>query len=273
MVQLAHELKAEELPPLVQLKVVKEGSPRQGVDYFDLRPDQIVFDTPCAIARVFRSTAQTQTWTISAAGSSDANARPLTFRWVLLQGSADRVKIEPSKENGAEATLTIQWPERFPLEPNSKMESNRVDIGVFANNGASVSAPAFVSFYFPDSETRKYDAKGQLESVEYRPQSAGGNYADPAVYTAREWRDEYHRDASGKLKGWTRTRKTGSEDFNSEGMLILEKDSLGRAKKARAVRYMASGKPNSQPILETQPTGDELNYQYDSDTDFIGKKK
>lgn len=271
MVNLAHDLKPDELPPLVQLKVIKEEAPRNGIEFFDVASSQTLFDTPCAIARVFRSTAQSQTMTVSTAGSRDANSRPLTYRWVLLQGTVEHVKIEPSKENGAEATLTIQWHERFPLEPGSKMESNRVDIGVFANNGVNWSAPAFVSFYCPDSETRKYDDKGLIESVEYKSRAEGGNYADPAIYTMRDWRDIYHRDAQGRICGWTRTRKTITEDFNADGMLVIEKDNLGRAKKARAVKYITRPvKPNTAPILETQPFGDEITYTYESDVDLIG---
>ncbi len=272
MIKMAHDLKPDELPPLVQLKVVKEEAPRHGIDFFDLASSQTLFNTPCAIACIFRSTAQAQTLTVSAAGSRDANSRPLTFRWVLLLGTAARVKIEPSKENGAEATLTIQWHERFPLEPDSKMESNRVDIGVFAHNGVNWSAPAFVSFYCPDSETRKYDAKGLIESVEYISRAEGGNYADPAVYTARDWRDDYRRDAQGRICGWTRTRKGVTEDFNADGMLILEKDAAGRAKKARAVRYIAHPvNANTSPKLETQPFGEEIIYTYESDADLIGR--
>jgi hypothetical protein len=226
---------------------------------------QKLFDTPCAIARIYRSTAQSQTFVVGGAGTRDANGRALTFRWVLLQGTPERVKIEPNPANGgSDATLTIQWHPRFPIEANSKLESNRVDIGVFANNGSEWSAPAFVSFYFPDSETRTYDAVGRIASVEYVSKAEGGNYVDPAVYTARDWRDEYHRDVQGKLLGWTRTRKGAVEDFNAEGLLVIEKDNLGRAKKARAVRYgLRPGKPNSSPILGEQAVGEEMTYTYD----------
>ena len=52
MVRTAHDLKPDEIPPLVQLRVVEEDAARAGVDYFEAGDAEKVFDTVSAIARV-----------------------------------------------------------------------------------------------------------------------------------------------------------------------------------------------------------------------------
>jgi hypothetical protein len=47
------------------------------------------------------------------------------------------------------------------------MESNRVDIGLFALAGEQVSAPAFFCVTTLDNEDRKYDDNGRLLSITY----------------------------------------------------------------------------------------------------------
>ena len=54
MVTLAHGIKPEVLPPMVQLKVLEEDRGVVGRDYFDAGPRERLFDTPCAVARVVK---------------------------------------------------------------------------------------------------------------------------------------------------------------------------------------------------------------------------
>src|SRR2546425_10792004 len=56
MVRLAHEMTSNNVPPMVQLRVVEEDHPVVGRDYFDVGARETLFDTPCVIARVWRST-------------------------------------------------------------------------------------------------------------------------------------------------------------------------------------------------------------------------
>jgi YD repeat-containing protein len=115
-----------------------------------------------------------------------------------------------------------------------------------------------VTFYCPDSEHRTYDDAGRIKAVEYRPQAAGGNYADPAVYTPRNWRDEYQYDDDGKLAGWTRIRGEMREEFTHEGHLVVERDDRGRPAKVRQVSYQArQPKPGQAPTLQ-QIVADEV---------------
>lgn len=162
MIQMAHDLQPDNLPPLVQLKVLEEDQPVRGKDFFDVHAGEKLADTPGVIARIFRGTNQKRRMVVSAAGSVDLAKKPLTYTWVLLRGDPQRVTIRP---RGAEAEIIVQHHERRPIAPGSAMESNRVDIGVFAHNGAHHSAPAFVTWYSLDSEARTYDDAGKIVEI------------------------------------------------------------------------------------------------------------
>ena len=272
MVKLAHEIKADEIPPMIQLQVVKEDDFVRGIHYFEPVPTEKLFDTPAAIARVWRSTARERRMVVTAATSYDANSRPLKFHWAVLQGRPERIEIKPLKEDGSLVEIKLQWHERFPISEGSKMETNRIDIGAFAHNGAHYSAPAFVTFYCLDDETRKYNAAGQPEAMEYKSLAKGGNYADPAVHTLRDWRDEYQYDDGGRLTGWTRIRGEEREFFTAHGHLIVEKDAQGRAAKAKAVIYVVKDfQPGKAPFIEQIPEENILVYEYASDADRVGQ--
>lgn len=254
MVTMAHDMRVDRLPPMIQLQVIDEDLPRQGVDFFDALSSERLFDTPAAIARVHRTVARERRMVVSASKSFDVNGKPLRFHWVLLQGVSDQVQIMPRKDDPSTVELRIRWHDRFPIAKDSPMESNRVDIGAFAHNGDYYSAPGIVSVYFPDSEARRYRSDGQIESVDYRSQSSGGNYVDPLVYTSRDWRDEYHYDGEGRLAGWTRVRGGAKEEFTANGELILEQDATGKPLKTSAVMYRAKRDQADRPhVLEQIP--------------------
>jgi YD repeat-containing protein len=152
------------------------------------------------------------------------------------------------------------------------METNRIDIGAFVHNGAYYSAPGFVTFYCLDDETRKYNAAGQPESIEYKSLAKDGNYADPAVHTLRDWRDEYQYDDAGRLTGWTRFRGEEREFFTAHGHLVIEKDSLGRAAKAKSVTYVVKDyNPKQAPMMDQISEENILVYEYATDADRVGK--
>jgi hypothetical protein len=250
MVRLAHEIPADRVPPMIQLQVVDEDKPQVGIDYFEAGPAEALFDTPAAIARVYRTTARERRMVVTAATSYDVNDRPLSYHWAVLQGRPEDVRIVPLKDDGSLVEIRVRWHERFPVGPESKMETNRVDIGAFVHNGAYYSAPGIVSVYCLDSEARKYNDAGQIEFVEYRSQAGGGNYADPAVHTPRDWRDEYHYDA-GRFSGWTRIRGEAREEFTADGQLVLERDAAGKPLKTSRVKYQAKqDRPNQAARLE-----------------------
>ena len=165
MVQKAHAIRADSIPPVVRLAVVEEDSARNGKDYFEpAYLTEKLADTPTVIARIYRSRAGKRRIVVKATDSFDVNKRPLTFRWVVLRGDPKHVAIKP-RMAGTEAEVVIDYHARAPIAAGSAMESNRVDVGVFANNGVHDSAPAFITSFSLDTEARTYDAKGRVSEI------------------------------------------------------------------------------------------------------------
>jgi hypothetical protein len=273
MVRMAQAMTPDAVPPVVRLAVKEEDGPRPGADYAAATPGEVLFDSACAVARVWQRAARTRRMVLNTESSFDPNERALTYRWVLLQGDPARVAITPLTPNGSVAELRVTWHDRFVVPSEDRIASNRVDIGVFASNGAQWSAPAFVTFFCPDSVARRYDDAGRLTSIEYRSVAQGGNYADPIAFTPRDWRDELHYDASGHLLGWTRSRGSAVEEFTAEGWLTIEKDEHGRPLVAREVRYVADSAGPDGPLLRQIPTTALHRFQYFSAEDRRGRSE
>lgn len=249
MVTLAHSLTPDSLPPLVLLKIVEEDQPVVGRDYFDVSPREVLLNTPCAIARVVKSSKYERRMVLSAEGSRDLRQKLLKYHWVVLRGDPQRIEIKPQGERGETAEIKVGYHERQPVTPDDKLESNRVDIGVFAHNGDHYSAPAFVSFLYLDNERRAYDDQHRIVSIDYTDPAVKDNYVDPILDFTKNWRDEYHYAKDGSLTGWTRLRGKDSEEFTAEGRLVLTKDDQGKPTKTVEVRYLAEQKPNERASL------------------------
>ncbi|MEQ8786409.1 MAG: hypothetical protein RIC55_08920 [Pirellulaceae bacterium] len=166
MAKAAHAIRLESLPPLVKLRVVEEEETVAGRDFFDPAPGERLADTESAIGRLFRGKNRLKQMTVSAEDSLDVNDRPLAFTWVVLRGDPQSVRIAPLDDAGARARIEVAFPNRRPVAPGG-IASNRVDVGVFAHNGAGFSPPAFISFYAFDSEARKYDDEGRVREIGY----------------------------------------------------------------------------------------------------------
>lgn len=286
MVQLAHELTREMLPPVVQLKAVEEDQGVVGRDYLDIprprsgpaaaaepgkapgsgaepRPPaeagdrERLLDLPCVIARVFRTTRYVRRMVVSAEASKDLNKRPLTYHWAVLRGDAEQIKINKLNPAGSVVELLVPYHPRRPIAPGHALESNRVDIGVFVHNGTYYSAPAFVTHYYLDNEKREYDQQHRILSVDYNDPQVSKNYVEPAVDLPKNWRDAYHYDAAGKLTGWTRHRGPLKEEFTAEGLLVTKTDPQGRPLEARRVTYAVQQHADRPPTLQEVLT-DEL---------------
>ncbi len=166
-VRAAHGLTPFAIPPLAVL-AVKSETPESlnGRDFFELQSinNEKLADSPSVIARIFRGSGYQREMTVSAHRSYDISGHPLQFRWALLQGDTRRVKIEPSSD-GAEAKVTIAW--HPDIHSAAGLTSHRVDIGVFATNGLSWSAPAFITFFMLPNELRFYGADGRLDEINY----------------------------------------------------------------------------------------------------------
>ena len=270
MVKMAHDMLPEDLPPVAVIEVVDEDRFEVGRDYFEARPRESLFTTPGAVARVCRAVRQTRRMTVSAKKSLDLNQKPLTWHWVVLQGDPSLVEIEPQDESRSEARILVRHHQRRSIRQDSPMQSSRVDIGVFVHNGTYYSAPAMISFYWPENEVRQYREDGRVLSVEYKTMDRGGLYADPMLVTGRNWTDEYHYDEEQRLVGWDRIRGEQRQSFTTDGYLVTKKDDLGRPLEAINVRYVAEKKRAHPPVLRQYPGSLTFAWEYASDEDRVG---
>jgi YD repeat-containing protein len=248
MIELAHSLTVDSLPPQALLKVDEEDKAVLGRDYFDVGERERLFDTPFVAARIWRSTQQKRKYVLAAKGV-ELSDKPLTYHWKVLRGDASKIEIKP-QGNGSRAEIVMTWQGRAPVLPDSKIESNRIDIGLFAHNGTHYSAPALFCVNTLDNEAREYDEEGRIKSVTYTGASEKGNYADPAFDTPKSWKDEYRYDDAGKLLGWTRTRGEKKEEFTADGKLVIEPGDKDNPPKTKVVRYVAVPGDRQPPVLE-----------------------
>ncbi|MEO9778894.1 MAG: hypothetical protein ABJH07_26820 [Sedimentitalea sp.] len=222
MIGQAAAMRPEDIPPIVRLKVVEEDFV-QSTGLAGL--DEHLFTTPSAIARIWRGFAWERQMVVSTAPTVDPNGHVLRFDWVLLRGDPTRVRIEPQGPDGKTARITVNWHDAFVLPPRNgtdgeALETSRVDIGVFAWNGRSDSAPAIISISFPTHQLRTYEAPAEgsarLVSIDYDAQGRGAPY-DPRLHWSAPWVDRFNYAADGTLHGWTRTTGEAQEDFDAAG--------------------------------------------------------
>jgi len=250
MVEMAQELTIETLPAMVRIQVVEEDVGVPGRDYFHPYAAETLFDTPAAVARIYRTTAFRRRMVVDAGTSADVNGRPLTFRWVVLQGDPEKVQIRPLRANGARAEIILQWHPRTKIGGLDGMETNRIDIGVFADNGQTPSLPAFVSSFTLANEARTY-ADDRIQAVDYGAAGVRERYVDPMIDIPKRWRDEYRYSPTFELLGWQRT-SPGSEpqEFAADGRLIVKKDDAGTPTDFRNVAYKSIADKRKVPVLK-----------------------
>jgi len=211
MIAAASQLRPDNIPPVVHLRVIDETFSNQaGLAGLDER----LIDSPAAIGRLWRNFEWEREITITTENTVVPNDLPVTFEWHVLRGDPARIKIERLDPQGRTARIRIAWHDPW-IEMSQdrrgrpvKREMSRVDIGVFASNGVHDSAPSFFSVDFPEHQDREYTAANdgtmQLSSIDYdtRERSA---YFDPMLYWRAEWSDVARRNAAGELQGWDRT--------------------------------------------------------------------
>lgn len=255
IVALAQSLTPETIPPVPVLKVLSENfAPRAGL----LGRSERLFETPAAVARVWRGPEWEKEMIVAAAALGPPLAPDARFEWVLLRGDPARVRIEPLDAQGNRARLVVNWHDRRPTAPRETRLTDRVDIAVIITQGAVESAPAFVSVSFPTHQDRRYTpteaaAAGprRLASVDYDALAAGRGY-DPLLHWSAPWQDVYAYDDS-RMTGWTRIFHDGRPDrrFLADG----------RFETGQEVAYTLDEKKNGWPLLSivtpTPPATDE----------------
>lgn len=268
MITLANNLKAEDVPPVVFLNVTEESGPEKGVDNFAAKIPESLFNTPASIARAIRNTSYEKRIVVSTRNTQYPGSKPLSYKWVLLQGDPKKVKITPKNTEGSLAEIRIGWHGKLDFPGRPDIETNRVEIGVFADNGKELSAPSFINILYPRNQTRIYDSANRLLSLSHR--ASKGVYVDPQIFPKRDWQDDYKYDAKGNLTGWIRTRHSGKTEFSRHGAIIVEKDAKGRPIKAEKIEYQYGRDQHGRLTVTEKPLKDFLQYHYLDDADSQG---
>ena len=249
MAEMAHAMRADEVPPMVRLKVDDEDIPLQGRDYFEGRPrSETLADTPCVIARVFRGSQHQRRIVVSAEESYDVNNRPLEFHWVVLRGDPERIRIVPKNARKSVVEIHVPYHARTPTRWEPKIPSSRVDIGVFVHNGVYYSAPGFVTYYSLTNEKREYYDDGRVREIDY----AADRVFDARLTDGKPWRDVYEYSPAKELTGWTRHYTKGRiEQYTPEGLLVLERNARGMPFRTAKVTYR--GERDHQGVMVIEP--------------------
>ncbi len=129
------------------------------------------------------------------------------------------------------------------------MHSNRIDIGVFADNGQTPSLPAFISSFTLANEDRTY-VDGRIQSIDYGTPGICERYVDPLIDIPKRWRDEYQYSSENELLGWRRIFPTAKrQQFAADGRMIRKRDTAGTPIEFRNVGYEATLNEKRVPVL------------------------
>ncbi len=223
LVALAQALRPETVPPVVRLAVVAEDFSARfdpGMIAPEDTPGETLFDTPAAIARLWRAPAWRRHATLAATapGATD-------IAWVCLRGDPAHVAIRPAPD-GTRAEITLDWHDRRPIDPDPidpdpidadpGRLTDRVDIGAFARRGDGMhGAPAFFTVSFPAHEIRRFEpdpaVPGTLRTVSIDYDAIGRGAAfDPMLHASAPWTDRYAYDAAGGPSGFVRRVQGGA---------------------------------------------------------------
>lgn len=269
MLDLANGLDVSAVPPRAQIAVLKEGRAKGP---FSTPVPEELFTTPDAIARMWRGGERVRRYSLGAAGSWDANDRPLTYFWRVLRGDPGKVRIERTAPDASEVDVTIEWQEG--MRSPEGLKSSRVDIALFAYNGVEYSAPAIFSLNLPTHQRRVYrdnPADERPASIAYLPEKGVKTYADPLIWPSRGWSDVFDYNDKDELLGWTRTYRKGRKGhFTQHGLRVVERDAQGRHIRAEAIRYEVARGKDGRSNLKERPVGRLFAYSYANDVDRLG---
>ena len=184
MVRTAHEMTPEKIPPIVVMQIIEETKIEAGKHYFEHAgpyPWQLA-DTPASIARVLRGNEAVHGLLLSLEKTLNPVKGPVQMRAVLLQGDPRFVSIESAPDKPI-MRIRVRW--QPPVVNSTGIRSHRIDIGLFADNGASISAPAILSFYMLPNEMHFFDEQGRVSEIHY--QTHNPDYGLPAADTDPRW--------------------------------------------------------------------------------------
>ncbi len=143
MVKLANSLDVDTVPPVVTLSVLAESDITNPPS--NTGPKGVIFTTPSAIARIRKMQGEEKRLTVSAATTPGVKEGTTQLRWVVLEGDPGKVSIVPRDGKPGVVDIFAAWQGRHPSSATPEIETDRIDIGVFAGNGNYYSAPAMIS--------------------------------------------------------------------------------------------------------------------------------
>ncbi len=184
MVRIAHDMTPAKVPPLVLLRVIEETKIEAGKNFFELPgpyPWQLS-DTPVSIARILRGNEAEHGMLIGFDKTLNLVKAPLQMRATVLQGDPRFVRIE-TESGGDVMRIRIRW--EPPMFATTGIRSHRIDIGIFADNGSSISTPAIISFYMLPNEMHFYDEQGRVSEIHY--QTHNPDFGLPVTDTDPRW--------------------------------------------------------------------------------------
>jgi hypothetical protein len=251
MVRLAHGMPVERIPALVRIEVVAEQESRHGVDYFSGGPGEQLITHPLLVSRIHRTTQHKRKIVLSASTNSSSPSEPVRFRWEVLQGDPQNVRIRPLDPLQRTVELTVAWHPPHPVRSAPELLSSRIDVGVFTEQEGIPSMPAIFCSYALAGEQRVYEGD-RLVSIDYS--SAGeAIYTDPLLAPLRKWKDTYEYNSSGKCLGWVRTQDgLAPQHFRFDGLLLV---APGSSSVAVPVQYEITGDSGQAPVLTLRPPG------------------
>lgn len=167
MIQLAHEMTPETIPPVALIDIKEETKAERGKQWFEpqgMPAHTSSANTPVSIGRIFRENTAEHGLIVSLDKSFAATPRKLSAKFAVLQGDPRFVRID-QQPGTTLARIRVRW--QPPVPGARGIRSHRIDIAAFATDGKSISAPAIISFYMLPNEMRFYDPQGRVSEIQY----------------------------------------------------------------------------------------------------------
>ena len=264
LVDLAQAITLDKIPPRAGLKVMRE-KPKDRLIFADAM-DERLFDTPGAVARAWRGGGTTRSYELLATADG-LSSGAVKFHWRIIRGNPEAIRIAP--QTGDDARVRLEIDHAAWRGGSADLRTPRVDIAVFADNGAALSAPVFFSLLFPAHQAREV-VGDRLVAVQHAVSDAP--YSDPQIWPDRDWTDRFDYDASGRVSGWVRVREGQETRFSAHGYRVLTTDAKGRPETAQKVRYQVK-RANSNRLAVSErahPRRYRYRYRYRDEADRIG---
>ncbi len=202
MIEFVQAITLDALPPFATVSFLSDDfNEVAGRDYDD-HFSEASHTTPVSVARVWRGAAQRKSITLIAAGF-DLSGLPLTYRWTVVRGPADAVKI--TTLDGNQASIEFTWRSGGWIVQPTNRTSTLSTVMLTVHNGVHYSPPCFINVYHFAGESRSYGANGALLSMSQDlTVPYGQNWLpQPTFVSPRTWSKKISvRDGVGKLAGW-----------------------------------------------------------------------